>query len=140
MLSAFNEAAKKKSKNVENEKQPKVDKFITNYQDKIKIPPKQELDKATAKLVVNTKLPFSFVENGAFKDFCQTLMNLQPMSRKTLTNLIQDSFKDMKKDLTQSLQKVDYVCVTADCWTSFKRFIFFLILNLYESILIYIKY
>ena len=99
-------------------KQSKIDDFNNK-----KIISKSDFNKATVKLIINTVSPFSFVEHDAFIEFCQTIANQAPTSRKTLMKNIEISYNEMKIKLIQTLKNVEWVCVTADLWTSFKRYV-----------------
>lgn len=81
---------------------------------------KQKFDQITLKLIINTASAFSLVEHEAFIEFCETIQQT-PMTRKTLMMHIDKTFEKMKMELIEELKKVEWVCVTADCWTAFRR-------------------
>lgn len=97
-------------------KQRRLDSLRKNY-----FLTKQKFDQATLKLIINTASAFSLVEHEAFIEFCTTTIQQTPMTRKTLMTHIDKTFEKMKMDLIEELKKEDWVCVTADCWTAFRR-------------------
>ena len=86
---------------------------------------KSEFNKATAKLIINTASPFSFVEHKAFIEFCTTICNQIQMNRKTLMKDLKKNFEEMKIKMNETFKNIEWVCVTADLWTCFKRYVFF---------------
>lgn len=97
-------------------KQRKLDNFERN-----KFLTKQKFDQVTLKLIINTASAFSLVEHEAFIEFCKTTIQQTPMTRKTLMTHLDKTFKEMKMGLIEELKQVEWVCVTADCWTAFRR-------------------
>lgn len=97
-------------------KQKKLDNF-----GKKNLLTKQKFDQITLKFIVNTASAFSLVEHEAFIEFCETTIQQKPITRKTLMTHIDKTFKKMKMELTEELKKQELVCVTADCWTAFRR-------------------
>lgn len=82
---------------------------------------KQKFDHVTLKLIINTASAFSLVEHEAFIEFCETTVQQTTMTRRTLMTHINKTFEKMKMELIEELKKVEWVCVTADCWTVFRR-------------------
>lgn len=90
--------------------------------------PKQKItqkmfNQANLELIVSTVSPFSFIEHPAFINYCNNVVNMIPVSRRTLMRDVDTCFTNMKEDMIETLNCVEYVCVTADCWTSFKRLV-----------------
>ena len=63
------------------------------------------------------------VESPSFKKLIHRLTKgrLSPKCRQTLTNQLEQRFVSTKEELKQKLADVNYVCTTADCWTSRRR-------------------
>jgi len=78
-------------------------------------------NQANLELIVCTVSPFSFIQHPAFIKYCKDVVNMTPVSRRTLMRDVDTCFTNMKEVMIETLNCVEYVCVTADCWTSFKR-------------------
>lgn len=83
-----------------------------------------EFDNANMELIINTISPYSLIEHPAFVKYCKTVANKVPVSRKTLMKNIDQCFQSMKKDMITLFEKIDNFCITADCWTAFKKQVF----------------
>lgn len=99
-------------------KQKKLNIFERNSVAKI------EFDTAVLKLIVNTVSPYSFVENSAFIEFCELMINTKPITRKTLISNLEKAYTTMKAQLIETFRKLEYVSVTADLWTCFRRYVY----------------
>lgn len=66
--------------------------------------------------------PFSVVEAPSFINLVR---NLAPsstvMTRRMLVGRINARYEGMKSKLKATLEGIQYVTVTADCWTTFRR-------------------
>ena len=80
-----------------------------------------EFDKANLELIINTVSPFSLIEHPAFIKYCHLTSNKVPMSRRSLMINVSLLFNDMIQQLKTELEKIEYVCITADCWSIFHR-------------------
>lgn len=78
-------------------------------------------NRANLELIVSTVSPFSLIEHPAFIKYCKDVVNMTPVSHRTLMRDVDTCFINMKEVIIETLNCVEYVCVTADCWTSFKR-------------------
>ncbi|XP_046399928.1 E3 SUMO-protein ligase ZBED1-like [Ischnura elegans] len=80
----------------------------------------QSIDEGLVKLIVSQYLPFSLVEQPAFKSFLQLLNpNYHPPSRKTLANnYLELLYSKTAMELKEKIKKVTFCSITADGWTS----------------------
>lgn len=85
---------------------------------------KAVFDQAVLKLIVNTASPYSFVENSAFIEFCELIIKRKPMTRKTLVSNLEEAYKKMQAQLIETFKNIEYVSVTADLWTCFRRYVY----------------
>lgn len=75
--------------------------------------------------VIDDVQSFSLVEQPSFKKLIEGISGSKTvMCRKTLVQSIEREFAAMKETLTATLQKVTYVCTTADLWTAHNRSFF----------------
>lgn len=81
----------------------------------------KEFDRENLKLIINTVSPFSMIEHPAFINYCKLTSNKVPMSRRNLMRDINCLYNDMIQELKTELSKIEYVCITADCWSIFHR-------------------
>lgn len=63
-------------------------------------------------------LPLYKVEKLSFKRFVIGLANCGPPCRNTLLNRLKTRCTHMKHNLIKELGEADYVCTTADIWSS----------------------
>ncbi|XP_046749836.1 uncharacterized protein LOC124413353 [Diprion similis] len=82
-------------------------------------------DELITSFVVETMSPMSIVEHEAFKKLISGIHKLQNpisvMTRKTLHTKIDRMNTDIMKILLSTLESIEYVCTTADIWSSSKR-------------------
>jgi len=78
-------------------------------------------DKANMELIVGTVSPFSFIDYPSFINYCKVVTNLIPASRRSLMRKIDEHFQTIIDDMISTLSKVEYICITCDCWTAFRR-------------------
>lgn len=81
---------------------------------------KKRADELIMNYIVSDMRPLSTVESHAFK---QMILGINPsigpiMSRKTLAGKIDESLLVVKKEMIQLFEKVDYVTMTCDIWSS----------------------
>lgn len=83
------------------------------------------LDKLIIQFIVDTMSPVSIVENKSFKALIEGSQQLtkppKVMCRITAKNKISNEYNEFKKNLKQELDNVEFVCSTADIWSSSKR-------------------
>ncbi|KAL4154050.1 hypothetical protein QTP88_001883 [Uroleucon formosanum] len=80
-----------------------------------------EFDKANIELIVSTVSPFSLIEHRGFIKYCRLTYNRVPASRRNFMRDIVSEYNDMTASLKDELSQVNFVCITADCWSVFHR-------------------
>jgi hypothetical protein len=80
-----------------------------------------EFDKANIELIVSTVPPFSLIEHPAFIKYCKLTSNKIPASRRNFMREIITEYNDMIVFLKEELSKINYVCITADYWSIFRK-------------------
>lgn len=78
-----------------------------------------EFDKANLKLMIDTVSPFSFIEHPAFVKYCEVTSNKVDASRRNLMRDVENLYNKMINEMISELDKIKYVCITADCWSIF---------------------
>lgn len=81
------------------------------------------LDKLVVNFVIGGMQRLSIVENPSFVDLVRVDKRRQKtvLTRKAQMSRVQEVYMEMKDRLKQELSNVVYVCLTADCWTTFRR-------------------
>lgn len=80
------------------------------------------LDNLVVDFVVNGAHEFSVVEEPSFVNMLQCLApNKKVMTRRMVTTRIESRFRKLKSRLQDTFQRLQYVTVTADCWSSHHR-------------------
>ncbi|CAH0405656.1 unnamed protein product [Chilo suppressalis] len=83
------------------------------------------LDKLIVNFVVDTMSPMSIVENKSFSALIEGAQQLtrppKLMCRRTCNNKIADAYTEYKGNLKNKLKAAQYVCTTADIWSSSRR-------------------
>ncbi|XP_040070043.2 uncharacterized protein LOC120842902 [Ixodes scapularis] len=80
------------------------------------------LDKLVVNFVNGGMQRFFIVENFSFVLLIRALSPKKTLlARKALISRRQEEYMEMKDRLKQELSNVAYVCITADCWTTFRR-------------------
>ncbi|XP_045505044.1 uncharacterized protein LOC123701611 [Colias croceus] len=83
------------------------------------------LDKLIVQFIVDTMSPVSIGENKYFKALIEGSQQLtkppKVMCRITAKNKINNEYNELKKNLKLELDNVEFVCSTADIWSSSKR-------------------
>jgi len=63
-------------------------------------------------------LPLSTVEHTGFLHFCKKAVPLySPLSRKTITGLLNDKYSVLKNVYKSRFQKLQNIAITTDIWT-----------------------
>lgn len=118
-LSEFNMCGKKRP-NIENNqtiKQLKLDE-VGKISKKLS---QTEFDRANIDLIVSTVSPFSLIEHPAFIKYCKLTSNKIPASRRNFMREIITEYNNMILLIKEELSKANYVCITADCWSVFRK-------------------
>ncbi|KAI9553687.1 hypothetical protein GHT06_021615 [Daphnia sinensis] len=75
--------------------------------------------------VFQNLLPLSEIEKEGFKELLGDLIGsggfLVIKSRRSMMELLNKKYQSTKENLIAELQKAEYICITADCWTAHKR-------------------
>lgn len=71
--------------------------------------------------ICSTASPLSIIDDKSFKNL---FPGKQIPSRRTITRLLLETQNKFIKDIVTKLEKVEYVCVTADVWSSGKKSFF----------------
>lgn len=83
------------------------------------------LDNLIVDFVVETMIPLSIVESRSFEKLIEGTSKLSKtpklLGRRSLTCRIDEEYHHVVTDIKQSLQSVDFMCTTADIWSSSKR-------------------
>ncbi|XP_057665903.1 uncharacterized protein LOC130899740 [Diorhabda carinulata] len=89
------------------------------------LPVSINLDKLVIDFIIDTMSPISIVENKSFRTLIEGAQKLQNppkfMCRRTCNKRIADMCAEYKENLKIKLKPVDYVCMTADVWSSSRR-------------------
>nr|XP_033798231.1 uncharacterized protein LOC117359480 isoform X2 [Geotrypetes seraphini] len=105
-------------------KKQKLVQSAVNFNRIIKVTQTQ-VDNLIMNFVIEDMQAFSVVEQPAFVNL---ITGLQPgrsvMSQNILVGCLEDKFGKMKETLSIHLSKANYVCTTADIWTSHNRSFF----------------
>lgn len=121
-MNEFNKAFKKRncddSSPAKESKQLKLSEVEHTSKKKLT---QTEFNNANLKLIINTISPFSFIEHPAFIDYCKVTSSKVPVSRRTLMRDVETLFNSLIEELKMEFKKVEYVCLTADCWSIFHR-------------------
>lgn len=122
-LDNFNNSAKKRS-NINLNQCSKQLKIEEVGKISVKKLTQAEFDATNLQLIVSTVSPFSFIEHPAFLRYCKMTSNKVPVSRRTLMRNVQCIYEQMISQLKNDLEKIKYVCLTADCWSIFHRLVY----------------
>lgn len=72
--------------------------------------------------IIADLLPLSEIEKEGFQELIGGLIGpLVIKSRRSMMELLNKKYESTKGNLIAELQKAEYVCTTADCWTAHKR-------------------
>lgn len=92
-----------------------------NLTKSLEVNSRKKVNNAVIRFVVGTGSPFSIVEHPDFQHLLNVCGGNVPPNRKQLMDELHESFCAMVQELKNDLKNVSTVCVTADCWTVFKR-------------------
>lgn len=81
-----------------------------------------QFDRENIKLIIETVSPFSFIEHPAFINYCSVTSYKIPASRKNFMRDVKFLYAKMICEIVRDLEKIKYVCITADCWSIFHRY------------------
>lgn len=107
------DATKKKSK------QETLKKFIMSPNPKGLITQK-EFDKRIINFIVNTMSAIAVIENPSFQALFDGI-NIKVIGRKSAMKLITELYNSHIHNLKKEIEKQDYVCATADIWSTKQR-------------------
>lgn len=122
-----NESQKRKLNNSGSQKDPpqKLTKqtYIDTFNTQRPTMDQKIFDKRIVKFIVDTMSPTSIVDHPSFKSLF-SWTNLSVMSRRSLVREMDEVYNKMISNIKHELSKVNYVCSTADVWSSKKRSFF----------------
>ena len=102
-----------------NVKQRKITGSLNNANKHI---PNQKFADLIVNVVVSAQLPISFVDNDSVKALLQAgFPSNEHFGRNKLMDLIHQRYHTMKSNQIKVFEAADYVCLTADCWSSYRR-------------------
>lgn len=89
------------------------------------LPKSVNFDKLLVNFLVETMSPISIVENKSFKALIEGAQQLSVppkiMCRQTCNKKIAEQYTEYIENTKEQLRKVDFICTTADIWSSSKR-------------------
>ncbi|KAM7300967.1 uncharacterized protein ISCGN_016541 [Ixodes scapularis] len=98
-------------------KQAKIDDLVRHQS-----VPQVQLDRLVEDFVINATQPFSVVEEPSFVKLLKaTAPERNVLTRPMLMTRLKARFDALKDSLRSTFQKLQFVAVTADCWTRFHR-------------------
>jgi hypothetical protein len=72
--------------------------------------------------IISDLLPLSEIEKEGFQELIGGLIGpLVIKSRRSMMELLNKKYESTKGNLIAELQKAEYACTAADCWTAHKR-------------------
>ena len=81
-----------------------------------------QVDDLLINFMTEALMPFSLVEQPAFKEFVSGLQpNRSVMCRATVVRRINEKANLVKKNLKEAMNKVEHVATTTDCWSAHGR-------------------
>ncbi|XP_040354868.1 uncharacterized protein LOC121045751 [Ixodes scapularis] len=99
-------------------KQAKIDDLVRHQS-----VPQVQLDRLVEDFVINATQPFSVVEEPSFVKLLKaTARERNVLTRPMLMTRLKARFDALKDSLRSTFQKLQFVAVTADCWTRFHRY------------------
>lgn len=82
-----------------------------------------DFNDAKLKLIVNTVSPFILIEHPAFIEYCKLTSQKVPESRRSLMRDVEKLFDGLISEMKIELNNITHVCLTADCWSVFHRYV-----------------
>lgn len=71
--------------------------------------------------LLSTAVPFTTIINPSFCDLLQENPNRIP-AINTIKNDIKREYQETLNSMKEYFNKSDFVCLTADCWTTYNRY------------------
>jgi spore germination protein YaaH len=99
-------------------KQPKLNNFIDNR----KPMTKDRFEKLVVDTIVDAHLSAQVVENASFKALLDAGFHGFEIHRTTVGDRITRKYNSMIEEMVKMFENIQYVCLTADCWTSYRRY------------------
>lgn len=118
ILSKINDcknSSKRKSQELNQpEKQQKIGCFAK--------PTQQMVTQSILNFVCDALVPFSTVNNPSFRALMKLgFPNINVLDRRSLSDKIKAEYTMTKDSMRKQFERLNYICVTADCWTAHKR-------------------
>lgn len=88
-----------------------------------------DFNDANLKLIINTVSPFTLIEHPAFIEYCKLTSQKVPVSRRSLMRDVEKLFEGLIKEMKTEFNNIAHVCLTADCWSVFHRYVSFINYN-----------
>lgn len=96
------------------QKQPKIESYAK--------PSQQVVSQLVLNFVCDALVPFSTVNNPSFRALMTLAFpDINILDRRSLSEKIKAEYTLTKDSMRKQFERLDYICVTADCWTSHKR-------------------
>lgn len=89
-----------------------------------------DFNDANLKLIINTVSPFTLIEHSAFIEYCKLTSQKVPVSRRSLMRNVEKLFEGLIKEMKAEFNNIAHVCLTADCWSVFHRYVSFINYNI----------
>lgn len=83
---------------------------------------KERFEKLVVDAVLDANLPTQFVENNSVKALLDAGFPGIEIHRTAVTNRISKRYELMINSNVKMFEDIKYVCLTADCWTSYRRY------------------
>lgn len=81
-----------------------------------------DVDDLIVDFVCDGMLPFRTVDNPSFKLLMKTAFPRKTLlNRKQVVVKLMNEFIAIKDSLRKTFEKLEYICVTADCWSIYHR-------------------
>jgi len=95
---------------------------MDSYANKYSQEEQKEIDHYLACAIFGCGLPLSLVEDEHFIAFCKKLRPAYNLSKcsKLSNGLLDKTYKEITKDVTQCVKEKDLVCITSDGWTNLR--------------------
>lgn len=82
---------------------------------------KSQFEKLVVGAVIGANLSASIVDNPSVKKLLEAGFPKYHIGRNTVTARIENDYMEIRSLLTKSFEKISLVCLTADCWSSYRR-------------------
>ena len=108
------------AKKKKGQDQSTLDAFLGKS--KQSVPSQEKVDQLIAEFIPSCGMPFTIVRRQGFRKF---VMGLAPgrtvLSYATLMSKLNADFNTMKTNMKKEFSNISVFCLTADCWTTFRR-------------------